>query len=860
MSDATLIGEYLPVSLADVFIDVVKGPDDDFKPPEWLIKAIDEVAHTSAPPLKAPPVKFAVDDDSLEHNGQLLDKFNFDLTELLDHFADTTLGYGSEFRPVDQLEKIFAGHPNFAFFRNVLQQGMKYFFHQDISEEQRVAKLEANLKRGNHKSATSEPQQTAKALHKDVKFGFSLPFPSKLVRRLKGALVQPCGLAYQFSLKSDGTRERKHRLTHDLSFEATGEGRSVNSRIDMSKYPEMIFGWCLPRIIHFIVALRTCYPGVRIFIAKYDFSDAYRRVAHSASAASQSIIVLASVAFLALRLSFGGAPNPPTWCSFSEMVTDLSNEIPLCEDWDPSKLHSPGQPQTPTPKTLGDSVPFAIGRQLAVTVPTEVTGRTDSFIDDLIRVFLDTPDNREKQPHAVPLAIFVANRPNAGNDEPVPRRENLSAPKLVAEGTPAEIQIVLGWDLDTRRLLVRLPQDKFIAWSSDLSDCIQAGRITLGELETLVGRLNHAAYVIPLSHHFLGRLRQRLQLVRNSKQHIRFSKDEIEDLILWLTFLLTAREGIPMNLLTLRTPSRLGISDSCPYGLGGFSWSGRAWRIQIPQQSCLYGVSEANNVLEFLAMAITIWLIVQECNELSIRDECILSLGDNTSAVGWLFRSSRLPPESPYYGPVQLIARKVALLITQSGQCLCSQHIKGSSNHVADWLSFTHQTRDGKLNPLAHDSPSDEQLTHRFHSFTPQLIPLSFEISPLPDEILSFAELVLQTAESSSTRYNQRRTKTRTAPGVAGVASVPKRESWTRSSLVYQSTSANSSSVPSFVPTEPLGGISQESFLQQIRKPWLARLSALPQAIWLRRFGTVSNQAPYTSKTAPGSSLPLRPC
>jgi hypothetical protein len=839
---------------------VVKGPNDTFKPPEWLIKAIDEVAHTPAPPLKAPPVKFAVDNESLEHNGRLLDRFNFDLAELLDHFADTTLGYGSEFRPVDQLEKIFAGHPNFAFFRGVLQKGMDYFFHQEISEEERMAELEANLERGNHKSATSDPLITTKALHKDVKFGFSLPFPSSLVRHLKGALVQPCGLAYQFSLQSDGTREQKHRLTHDLSYEATGKGRSVNSRINMGKYPEMIFGWCLPRIIHFIVALRIRYPGIRILIAKYDFSDAYRRVTHSASAASQSIIVLAAVAFLALRLSFGGAPNPPTWCSFSEMVTDLSNEIPLCEDWDPSTLHSPDQPKTPTPETLDDSAPFALGRPLAVSVPTDVTGRTDSFIDDLIRVFLDTPENREKQPHAVPLAIFVANRPNAGDDEPVPRRENLSAPKLIAEGTPAEIQIVLGWTLDARRLLVQLPQDKFIAWSADLSDSIHAGRITLGALETLVGRLNHAAYVIPLARHFLGRLRQRLHFVHSTKQHIRFSSEETEDLILWLTFLLTAREGISMNLLTLRTPSRLGISDSCPYGMGGFSWSGRAWRIQIPPTSCLYGVSEANNVLEFLAMAVTIWIIVKECATLSLKDDCILSLGDNTSAVGWLFRSSRLPVDSPYYAPVQLIARKVALLITKSGQCLCSQHIKGSHNHVADWLSFTHQTRDGKPNPLAHDSPCDDQLTHRFHSFVPQLIPPSFEISPLPDDISSFVELALRTAESSLTRCNRKRMKIRTAPGVAGVDSAIPPESWTRSSLAYPSTNGNSSSVPSFVPTEPLSGLSQENFLQQIRKPWLARLSALPQAIWLRRLGTVSNQVPYTSKTAPGSFPPSQPC
>ena len=64
-----------------------------------------------------------MDNESLEHNGRLLDTFNFDLTELLDHFADTTLGYGSEFRPVDQLEKIFTGHPKCCLLPERTQKG-----------------------------------------------------------------------------------------------------------------------------------------------------------------------------------------------------------------------------------------------------------------------------------------------------------------------------------------------------------------------------------------------------------------------------------------------------------------------------------------------------------------------------------------------------------------------------------------------------------------------------------------------------------------------------------------------------------------------------------------------------------------
>jgi hypothetical protein len=857
--DRHLMGKYLPASLDDVFNQIVEGPDDAFTPPSWLLQAVQQVASTPVRPPKAPPIQFATDDISLATNAKLLEKFDYDIAELLDHFADTTIGYGSEFRPTDQLQKIFGGHPNFTFFKETLHSGMDYFFETEISESQRVLELEANLARGNHKSATAEPTITEKEIFKDVRHGFSFPFPVGVVRKLKGALVQPCGLASQFALKADGSRVQKHRLTHDLSYEITGKGISVNNRVDMARYPEMIFGWCLPRIIHFVVALRLAYPSSRILIAKYDFSDAYRRIHHSAQAAVQSIIVLASIAFLALRLSFGGSPNPPTWCSFAEMVTDLSNEIPLC-DWNPTDLRSPGQPLTPSPKVLDDSIPFARGRALAVSIPTHVTGRTDSFIDDLVRVFLDTAENREAQPHAVPLAIFVANRPHAGDAEPVPRRENLSGPKLIVEGTPAELQIVLGWELNTRLLLVILPFEKFVAWSSDISDAILSRTITLGELHSLVGRLNHAAYVIPLSRHFLGRLRQRLHFILNNQQEITLSNQEIDDLSLWLHFLTEARAGISMNLLTLRRPSQVGISDSCPFGMGGFTWTGRAWRLRIPRSSPLYGLSEANNVLEFLAMAVTIWLLLLDCTAQGLTEECILCLGDNTSAIGWIFRSTRLPTDSPYYAPVQLISRKIALLVTHSKQVLCPQHLKGSSNFIADWLSFTNQTRDGKCNPVAFDSPADDVLSNRFHSSFPQLIPQHFKISPLPDEILSFVEQVLRTTESSMIRSSQRQTRTATELGDGGLGSGSTSASWTRSCLTFPSARESSFCAPFCAPTKLPTGTSQAVFLEHIRKPWLARLSALPQAIWLRRFGTISNAAPFTSRTVPGCYPPSPPC
>jgi hypothetical protein len=121
---------------------------------------------------------------------------------------------------------------------------------------------------------------------------------------------------------------------------------------------------------------------------------------------------------------------------------------------------------------------------------------------------------------------------------------------------------------------------------------------------------------------------------------VSISRAERGELLLWIDFLRMANAGILMNQVTYRKPSQLGWSDSCTSGLGGFLINGTAWRLRIPAQSPLFGVLKANNVFEFLTMAVTLWLILLECNKKSKREECILILGDSTSALGWLYKAS----------------------------------------------------------------------------------------------------------------------------------------------------------------------------------------------------------------------------
>ena len=845
---------YLNGDARSFFPDPAVGPDDSFKTPSWFIEALRKLTkHTTVTP-KESPIQFATTRSAAEHNERTLALYEFDLDRLIEKFANTTLGYGSEFRTVEELKPLIGPHPNFPALAQVLTNGMSYVFTRELDPVTKLAELKTLMARGNHKSAKEFPDQVKKLLDKDVLHGFTIPIPTQTVWKIPGAAIQPLGLASQWTLNEDGERVAKFRMTQDLSFSSnqTGKSVSINSRIDMSAYSEMIYGWCFPRIVQYTLALRFHHPGFRILICKYDYSDAYRRIAHSAGAAAQTISIHDELAYLSLRLTFGGSPNPPTWCLFSEIVTDLANEISQCAEWDPAELHSPAQPQTPDPKRLAEDVPLAKSKRMAVAIPIPTNGaigRVDGFIDDLINVFLDTPHNCRIQPHAVPLAMHVTSRPHAGDDvEPIVRRPILSIPKLLAEGSPAEVQNVLGWRVDTRRLLIALPDDKYDAWVGDLTAIETAGRCSFKELDRIVGRLNHSSYVVPVTRNFLGRLRSLLSPRRRDDYVVKLGKEDLADVALWKTILARANQGISMNLIAAREPDRVCWSDACPLGIGGYNLSGRAWRIQIPPTSIVRGHQGVNNLLEFVGMVVNVWL---ECLDKATDQACILAVGDNTSAIGWLFRTASLDRNGQAHEAHLFVARTLATLLLDHGCCIASQHIKGDLNVVADLRSFAGTGERGKAHPLAFDDPPDDILTQRFHSNLASQVPENFKISPLPNEILCWITHVLQIAASSleAARKDDTRTPTESGDGGSGLAG--KRVTvLTPSSLCYPTTNASCSRSRSSSAIEPLAGPPEGTLQESVRSRWSQALCGKPQATWLRRFGAISGQAPCTSREA----------
>ncbi len=60
-----------------------------------------------------------------------------------------------------------------------------------------------------------------------------------------------------------------------------------------------------------------------------------------------------------------------------------------------------------------------------------------------------------------------------------------------------------------------------------------------------------------------------------------------------------------MNLIAFRRPTHIYWSDSCLFGLGGYSDIGFAWRFEIPEALWFRA---SNNLLEYLASIISPWV------------------------------------------------------------------------------------------------------------------------------------------------------------------------------------------------------------------------------------------------------------
>jgi len=247
---------------------------------------------------------------------------------------------------------------------------------------------------------------------------------------------------------------------------------------------------------------------------------------------------------------------------------------------------------------------------------------------------------------------------------------------------------------------------------------------------------------------------------------------------------------------------------------------GFAWRFQIPTEFREV-VKQKNNCLEFIAIIITIWQAI--LGSRSNQEECFLSLGDNSSAVGWLHKASVDPAKNL---PLFLAARTFAQIILTNNICIYSQHIPGISNKIADALS-----RRFDLN--------DDQLTSLINSSIHLQVQSSFKLCPIHPVINSWMTCWLRKCSGTRELHKTQKTK-RVECGEDGLnIQIPSDSAmisgWKDYAQNIEFTLLEALQPPS----------DEENFLVQTRKAWLLQQSKRPWQNWVRSLGQTWGTTPH---------------
>ena len=567
-------------------------------------------------------------------------------------------------------------------------------------------------------------------------------------------------------------------------------------------------------------------------MTKFDVKSAYRRLHNTATVCFQSIITvdeiteLVDMAWIGLRMTFGGNPGPSIFSNVSDLIVDLTNRLMNLKEWDAETLYSKWSESIKPPTYLPDNIPYAPARKLLVELDDIDTGAAEGFIDDVFNVFIaDTEGNIYRGSRAIPLALDVISRPNHPQ-EPLPREIWLAADKAEAEAAPTETKIITGWEINTRSLTVSLPMDKFTAWTGDITELLKRGLnaiIKRAEFRTLMGRLENVATFLPQATHFLSRLRSAL-LYAEKAGKARLNRTLRADLEFWLKALQMVHTGIDINLVTRREPDHIRRTDACEYGLGGYSLTtGLAWRWQLPED-LQYKVHI--NFLEFLTSVIDI-KFAHTMGETKPGD-CVLTQGDSSSAAGWLRRTNFMSEEK--HSVHRELARELGLEEIRNKTCHPSGWIPGDSNDIADACS--------RLQDL-----TVTEFTHYVIKTFPSQLPPNFRISPLPDWLRSEAECWVR-RQAEATALRKAATTKRSDHGNDGSSSVTSTDSVeTLFSLDFIGDRNTTSSAHSPSVSDNVSTPHQEQLL------YVKALATKQSQTWQRPLSQKTNQTPGMTPT-----------
>lgn len=240
---------------------------------------------------------------------------------------------------------------------------------------------------------------------------------------------------------------------------------------------------------------------------------------------------------------------------------------------------------------------------------------------------------------------------------------------------PTTLLTIYGIEVDSLSLECRLPQPKLIKLRENLQWFKSRKKVTLRDLQSLIGLLNYACLVIVPGRAFLRRLIDLTCGISHPSHYIRLTCDARADLQMWSTFIENYNgKSLILQNSWLSSDKVLLFSDAS--GALGFSavlgteWFAMGWD-QVPDLS---DRQIAIKELFPIVVALELW-------GSTLSNKKILFMSDNAAVV------QSINKQSCKEKTLMHLLRRLVLAGLSHNILFKAKHIPGKSNTLADYLS-----------------------------------------------------------------------------------------------------------------------------------------------------------------------------
>ena len=267
---------------------------------------------------------------------------------------------------------------------------------------------------------------------------------------------------------------------------------------------------------------------------------------------------------------------------------------------------------------------------------------------------------------------------------------------------PTQILTFLGIELDSTQMELRLPEDKIVKCVTLLQTSSRRKKMTLREIQSLIGSLSFACVAVTPGRAFLRRLIQLTIGVKKPHFYVSLNSEARADMACWLEFLQHFNgKNMFVDEAWITSAKVQLFTDSAPYGYGAVMGS-RWFHGTFPPtwQQCNIVFLE----LVPIVIALFVWgrLLSNHSLHIFTDNEALVAIINKQCSTDTLIMKG---------------IRKLVIACMTSNICIRSSHVSGVSNSRADALSRGLIAKFKLLSPQSRSTPTiipDELLPPRF--------------------------------------------------------------------------------------------------------------------------------------------------